>query len=136
MANNNRPVPQDPPARKPRRMEIMRAQLISEWRGFEEQAKSDSRVNLAATFVDAILKSAGLSEGIQEQELRAAWKEIAGAFIAEHSEPSSVKGGTLVLRVTQPSMRFQLEQMKPALLQRIRQCQDTTRIRAIRFVIG
>jgi hypothetical protein len=136
METDHRRSHQDPPSRKPRRVDIIRAQLISEWRGFEDEAKSDSRVNLAATFVGAILKSAGLAEGINEQELRTAWKKIAGDFIARHTEPASVKGGTLVLNVTQPSMRFQLEQMKPMLLKRIQENPDGSAIRAIRFVIG
>jgi predicted nucleic acid-binding Zn ribbon protein len=114
----------------------MRSKLLAEWRGFDEVADTNSRVHHASSFIDAILKSAGLTDGIHEHELQAAWREIAGDFIAGHTHPSSVKGGTLVLRVTQPSMRFQLEQMKPALLKRIQECQGTSRIRAIRFAIG
>ena len=79
---------------------------------------------------------ASLAEGIQEQELKTAWREIAGEFIARNTEPASVKNGLLVLRVTQPAMRFQLEQMKPMLLNRIRDNQATARIKSIKFTIG
>ena len=68
--------------------------------------------------------------------MRAAWKELAGEFIARNSEPASVKGGHLVLRVTQPAMRFQLEQIKPMLLARIRERFGADRIRSVKFTLG
>jgi len=133
--NDRRPAP-DMVRRRPKRAETIRAAVLREWRGGDEALDLNSRVNRAADFMDAVLKSAGLAEGIHEDELRKAWKEIAGDFIAAHTEPSSVKGGTLVLRVTQPSMRFELEQMKPMLLKRIQESRSGSRIRSIRFTIG
>jgi len=136
MATNDRRKPQGAFRRKSVQASVFREQLLREWRGCDEALDLDSRVNRAGKFIDAILKSAGLDDGIHEQELRAAWKEIAGEFIARNTEPSSVKGGVLVLRVTQPSMRFQLEQMKPMLLERIQACQGASRIKSIKFTIG
>jgi hypothetical protein len=40
------------------------------------------------------------------------------------------------LQVTQPSMRFHLEQMKPMLLGRIQERLGAGRIRLVRFVLG
>jgi predicted nucleic acid-binding Zn ribbon protein len=134
MATNDRPP--GAPRRKPARAARIRSRILSEWRGADEALDLQSRVHRAGTFVDAILKSAGLAEGIQEQELKTAWREIAGEFIARNTEPASVKNGALVLRVTQPAMRFQLEQMKPMLLGRIREHQGTARIQSIKFTIG
>ena len=48
----------------------------------------------------------------------------------------SVKGGHLVLRVTQPAMRFHLEQMKPMLLTRIKAQLGENRIKSIKFSLG
>ena len=47
-----------------------------------------------------------------------------------------MKGGNLVLRVTQPALRFQLEQMKPMLLARIREQLGEGRVKTIKFQIG
>ncbi len=124
------------PRRNPARAARIRSRILTEWRGCDEALDLQSHVQRAGTFVDAILKSAGLAEGIQEQELKTAWREIAGEFIARNTEPASVKNGLLVLRVTQPAMRFQLEQMKPMLLNRIRDNQATARIKSIKFTIG
>ena len=68
--------------------------------------------------------------------MRSAWKELAGEFIASHTEPISVKSGHLVLRVTQPAMRFHLEQMKPMLLTRIRAQLGENRIKSVKFSLG
>lgn len=134
MATNDRPS--GAPRRKTDRAVRFRTRILSEWRGCDEAPDLQSRVNRASAFIDAILRSAGLAEGIQEQELKAAWREIAGEFIARHTEPASVKNGVLVLRVTQPAMRFQLEQTKSMLLGRIRESQGTARIKSIKFTIG
>jgi predicted nucleic acid-binding Zn ribbon protein len=134
MATSERPS--GAPRRKTDRTTRIRTRILSEWRGCDEALDLQSRVNRAGAFIDAVLKTAGLAEGIQEQELKTAWREIAGEFIARNTEPASVKNGVLVLHVTQPAMRFQLEQMKPMLLGRIRENQGTARIKSIKFTIG
>ncbi len=114
----------------------IREQILREWRGADEAADLNAGIHRAGQFVAAILRSAGLQDGIREDELRAAWKELAGDFIARHTEPASVKGGHLVLRVTQPAMRFHLEQMKPMLLARIREQLGENRILSVKFTLG
>lgn len=114
----------------------MREEILREWRGADEAADLNSGIHAAGKFVHAILRAAGLEDGINEDELRAAWKDLAGEFIARHSEPLSVKGGHLVLRVTQPAMRFHLEQMKPMLLTRIRSQLGEDRIKSVKFTLG
>jgi hypothetical protein len=123
-------------SRKPGRADLMRREILSEWRGADEAVDLDSRIHAARDFIDAILRSAGIADGIQEDELRAAWKELAGDFIARHTEPLTIKGGHLVLRVTQPAMRFHLDQMKPMLLDRIRGKLGKDRIHSVKFTLG
>jgi hypothetical protein len=116
-----------------------REEILCEWRGGDEADDVEARVHLPGEFVAAILRglrAAGAADGLDEDEVRAAWKELAGDFIARHAEPVSVKGGNLVLRVTQPTMRFQLEQMKPMLLARIRTQLGEERIRSVKFTLG
>jgi predicted nucleic acid-binding Zn ribbon protein len=114
----------------------IREEILREWRGADEADDLNTGVHRADQFITAILRSAGLQDGIHEDELRAAWKELAGDFIARHTEPASVKGGHLVLRVTQPAMRFHLEQMKPMLLARIREQLGENRIQSVKFTLG
>lgn len=122
--------------KKPLRPGKIRKEILQEWRGAEEPPDLNSGIALAQHFVAAILRAAGAEDGLDEDHVRATWKELAGDFIARHTEPLSVKGGHLVLRVTQPAMRFHLEQMKPMLLTRIKAQLGETRIKSIKFSLG
>lgn len=122
-------------SRKPRTGGI-REEILREWRGCEEAPDLNEGIHKAEKFIATILKSAGLEDGLNEDQVRSAWKELAGDFIARHTEPISVKNGHLVLRVTQPAMRFHLEQMKPMLLTRIRAQLGEERIKSVKFALG
>ena len=93
-------------------------------------------VSNAEKWIRNVLKSIGAGDGLDEELVRTTWKELAGDFIASHTEPVSVRNGHLVLRVTQPAMRFHLEQMKPMLLTRIREQIGDHRIKSIKFTLG
>jgi predicted nucleic acid-binding Zn ribbon protein len=114
----------------------IRDEILREWRGGDEADNLDSHVSLAEKFVGAILRAAGAEDGLHEDQVKGAWKELAGDFISRHAEPVSVKEGHLVLRVTQPAMRFHLEQMKPMLLTRIREQLGQDRVHSIKFTLG
>jgi predicted nucleic acid-binding Zn ribbon protein len=122
--------------KKPPRPGKIREEILREWRGAPEPADLNAGIHLAEKFVAAILRSAGAEDGLHEDQVRATWKELAGDFIAAHTEPLSVKGGNLVLRVTQPALRFQLEQMKPMLFKRIREQLGENKVKSIKFQLG
>lgn len=132
MATPKRPSGMKKPARPSR----IREEILREWRGGEEVDDLNAGIHLANQFVAAILRAAGAEDGLNEDQVRASWKELAGDFISRHSEPISVKGGHLVLRVTQPAMRFHLEQMKPMLFASIRSQLGEERIKSIKFTLG
>lgn len=124
---------------KPAKLSRIREEILGEWRGCEEPRDLDAGVHLAQDFVAAImhgLRASGAADGLDEMEVLTAWKELAGDFISRHTQPVSVKGGHLLLRVTQPAMRFHLEQMKPLLLKRIQQQLGAQRIRSVKFALG
>ncbi len=122
--------------RKPPRPSKIREEILREWRGADEPDDLNAGIHRAEKFITAILRAAGAEDGLNEDQVRATWKDLAGDFIARHTEPISVKSGHLVLRVTQPAMRFHLEQMKPMLLTRIREKLGAERIQSIKFSLG
>lgn len=122
-------------SRKPRDGGI-REEILREWRGCDEADDLNAGIHYAGEFINSILRSFGAEDGLHEDQVRSAWKELAGDFIAAHTEPVSVKNGHLVLRVTQPAMRFHLEQMKPMLLDRIRAHLGADRIKSVKFSLG
>ena len=126
------------PRRAKKRPKISGAssRVLREWRGYDEALDLNEGLHQPAEFIQSILEMAGAAEGLQEDKIRSAWKELAGDFIASHTDPVSVKNRELVLRVSQPALRFQLERMKPELLSRIRNHFGPDSIQSIRFTHG
>lgn len=125
--------------RRRSRQQAFRKEVLREWRGYEEADDPEAGIRPASALVGAVLRAlraAGLADGFDEEEVRRTWKELAGDFIARHSQPESVRDGVLVLRVAQPSMRFHLEQSKPLLLERLRERFGRDRIKDIKFRHG
>jgi predicted nucleic acid-binding Zn ribbon protein len=60
-----------------------------------------------------------------------------GEFIAMHSTPVSLRDGVLYVRVLQPALHYDLEQIsKPAILRKLKQRFGGKTIRDLRFRIG
>ena len=63
-----------------------------------------------------------------------AWKELVGDFLAENSQPVSLKDGILLIQVVQPTLRYELDRsLKPQLLKRLREAFGEKLIKEIRF---
>jgi len=90
----------------------------------------------AGVFLKSILDEIGASGEIEEEKLKESWIEIAPPFIAKNTTPHSLKNGVLVLRVIQPSIRFQLEQMKGMLVRELKAKLGDRVLRDVRFQHG
>jgi len=100
-----------------RSMDWMRALALRQWRHGDPVKDPKRNIHHAGEFLDKLLEEVGASGSIEEKQLHDAWEKVAGDFIAKNSKPESLRKGVLVLRVVQPALRFQLEQMKGRLLQ-------------------
>jgi predicted nucleic acid-binding Zn ribbon protein len=66
-----------------------------------------------------------------------AWANIVGDFIAAHSAPVALRDGILYVRVLQPALHYELEQVsKMDILRKLKQRFGTKTIRDIRFRVG
>lgn len=100
-----------------RSLEWMRALALRQWRHGDPVKDPVRNIHHAGDFLDKLLEEVGASGSLEEKQLQDAWSKVAGDFIAKNSKPESLNKGVLVLRVIQPALRFQLEQMKGRLLQ-------------------
>ena len=83
------------------------------------------------------MRKLGLSERLRETEIIEAWAHTVGEFIATHSAPVSLKEGVLYVRVLQPALHYELEQIaKPEILRKLKQRFGAKIIKQIRFRIG
>ncbi len=119
-----------------RARKALEARVLREWRGTYEVADPHRNVREAGGALDAILKKLHLGEGLEEEKIREAWLEIAGSFIAKHTSPASLKRGVLTIKMTQPSMRFELEQSKGMLLRKVQAHFSAQIVKKLQFVIA
>jgi Dna[CI] antecedent DciA-like protein len=78
-----------------------------------------------------------LRERLRETEVIDAWSKIIGDFIAAHSAPVALREGILYVRVLQPALHYELEQIsKPEILRKLKQRFGSKAIRDVRFRIG
>ena len=115
----------------------LRAIVIAEWRGLPEKKTRPDRFQGTAELLPKIMQRLGLRERLRETEVIDAWSKIVGEFIAAHSAPVALREGVLYVRVLQPALHYELEQIsKIEILRKLRQRFGSKTIRDIRFRIG
>jgi len=115
----------------------LRATVIAEWRGFPQKRDRIDRWQLPAELVPKLMKRLGLRERLHETEVIDAWGKIVGEFIAAHSAPVALREGVLYVRVLQPALHYELEQIsKPEILRKLKQRFGGRTIRDVRFRVG
>jgi len=115
----------------------LRSAIIAEWRGLPEKKTRPDRFQGTAELLPKIMQRLGLRERLHETEVIDAWSKIVGEFIAAHSAPVALREGVLYVRVLQPALHYELEQIsKIEILRKLRQRFGSKTIRDIRFRIG
>ena len=115
----------------------LRAAVIAEWRGLPAKKVRPDRWQAPGDLLPKLMQQLGLSERLKETEVIDAWKQIVGDFIAGHSAPVSLRAGVLFVRVLQPALHYQFEQISKAeILRKLKQRFGTKIIREIRFRVG
>jgi len=115
----------------------LRAQIIAEWRGLPEKTIPQNRWASPADVLPKLMQRLGLKERLHETEVLEAWSKIVGEFIAAHSAPIALREGTLYVRVLQPALHYELEQVaKIDILRRLKQRFGGKIIRDVRFRVG
>ena len=115
----------------------LRAVVIAEWRGLPEKKTRPDRFRSAGDLLPKLMQRLGLRERLHETEVIDAWGKIVGDFIAAHSAPVALREGILYVRVLQPALHYELEQVsKIDILRKLKQRFGGKTIRDIRFRLG
>jgi predicted nucleic acid-binding Zn ribbon protein len=115
----------------------LRASVIAEWRGLPEKTLRPDRWKAAGDLLPQLMQRLGLKERLHEAEVCEAWGNIVGDFIAAHSCPTNLREGVLYVRVLQPALHYELEQVsKPVILRKLKTRFGARVIRDLRFRIG
>src|ERR1700732_1216409 len=115
----------------------MRPALKRRWRGLPEKKTRPDRFQSAGDLLPKLMQRLGLRERLHETEVIDAWSKIVGDFIAAHSAPVELREGILYVRVLQPALHYELEQVsKIDILRKLKQRFGGKTIRDIRFRVG
>jgi predicted nucleic acid-binding Zn ribbon protein len=115
----------------------LRSAVIAEWRGIPERKMRPDRWQAPADVLPKLMQRLGLRERLHETEVIDAWSKIVGDFIAAHSAPVALREGILYVRVLQPALHYELEQIsKPEILRKLKQRFGGKTIRDVRFRVG
>jgi predicted nucleic acid-binding Zn ribbon protein len=115
----------------------LRAAAIAEWRGLPEKSFPSDRWQSAGDLLPKLMQRLGLRERLHETEVIEAWSKIVGDFIAAHSAPVALREGILYVRVLQPALHYELDQVsKIDILRKLKRRFGGKTIRDIRFRVG
>ena len=115
----------------------LRAAVFAEWRGLPERKLKADRWQSPAELMPRLMQRLGLRERLRETEVIDAWSKIVGDFIAAHSAPVALREGILYVRVLQPALHYELEQIsKSEILRKLNQRFGSKTIRYVRFRVG
>lgn len=115
----------------------LRAHVVAEWRGLPEKPISRNRWIAPAEVLPNLMQRLGLKERLHETEVLDAWSKIVGDFISAHSAPVALREGVLYVRVLQPALHYELEQIaKIDILRKLKQRFGGNIIRDVRFRVG
>jgi predicted nucleic acid-binding Zn ribbon protein len=115
----------------------LRAAVIAEWRGLPHKKVRPDRWQSPCELMPKLMQRLGLRERLRETEVIDAWSKIVGDFIAAHSAPVALREGVLFVRVLQPALHYELEQIsKSEILRKLKQRFGTKTIRDVRFRVG
>src|SRR6266704_4813414 len=115
----------------------LRASSIAEWRGLPQNKSRPDRWQATADLLPKVMQRLGLKEPLLEAEVIEAWSKIVGDFIAAHSSPVVLREGILYVRVLQPALHYELEQVsKIDILRKLKQRFGAKVIRDVRFRVG
>src|SRR5215831_1257139 len=115
----------------------LRAAVIAEWRGLPERTLQPDRWQSPSGRMPKPMQRLGLRERLRETEVIDTWSKIVGDFIAAHSTPVALREGVLYVRVLQPALHYELEQIsKSEILRKLKQRFSAKTIRDVRFRVG
>lgn len=111
----------------------LRRSVVEEWRGFPERREGRPLVAVAEA-IQSLVGKLGLTERINEGDILAAWRDIVGDFLAQHSRPSRLVNGVLHVQVMQSSVRYELDRTwRPIILQKLQSRFGKNAVKEIRL---
>jgi len=111
-------------------------QTLLEWRRLPVVPDPGRNQHSVSALVPELLEKLGLGQRFREEEIGAAWAQIAGEFAARFSHPLKLKKGVLTVAVSQSAVLWTLDRSKITLLTRLQEKFGAQHVRDVRFQAG
>ena len=103
----------------------------------ENIASNRESLRLQQITLQLVYNDFGSESAYARNEVIDAWSKIVGDFIAAHSVPVALREGVLYVRVLQPALHYELEQIsKSEILRKLKLRFGGKTIRDVRFRVG
>lgn len=76
------------------------------------------------------------SPNMQQEQLAEGWKRAAGDFISHNADLVGIQNGAAIVKVLQPSLRYQLLQWQAPLLEKLKKEFPQLGLTSIKFLFG
>lgn len=86
------------------------------------------------TAIDSFLRNTGLEKGVAQNTALLIWSGIVGGVIAQNTSAESVEHGILIVRVTTPTWRQELQFQKKDIIEKLNRKLGKHTIKDIRFI--
>jgi hypothetical protein len=110
--------------------------MVSAWRGVDEGPIIDLPALSVADLVGKIVAQAGIADRMKLEEVLAAWRDIVGDFLFQHSRPDSILRGVLMVRVLQPTVHHALAMERTRILKKLQTQLKSAGIKDVRLKHG
>ena len=110
--------------------------MVSAWRGVDEGPILDLPALSVADLVGKIVAQAGIADRMKLEEVLAAWREIVGDFLFQHSRPDSILRGVLMVRVLQPTVHHAMAMERTRILKTLQTQLKSAGIKDVRLKHG
>jgi hypothetical protein len=110
--------------------------MVSAWRGADEGPILDLPALSVADLVGKIVAQAGIADRMKLEEVLAAWRDIVGDFLFQHSRPDSILRGVLMVRVLQPTVYHALAMERTRILKKLQTQLKSAGIKDVRLKHG
>jgi hypothetical protein len=110
--------------------------MVSAWRGVDEGPILDLPALSVADLVGKIVAQAGIADRMKLEEVLAAWRDIVGDFLFQHSRPESILRGVLMVRVLQPTVHHALAMERTRILKKLQTQLKSAGIKDVRLKHG
>ena len=122
--------------RMPTHAQRRRHAMVSAWRGVDEGPILDLPALSVADLVGKIVAQAGIADRMKLEEVLAAWRDIVGDFLFQHSRPDSILRGVLMVRVLQPTVHHALAMERTRILKKLQTQLKSAGIKDVRLKHG